>query len=158
MYVIAAILIGVGLIGAVLPLLPGLPLIFGGIWILAALDGYRHLGRWWLIGIGVVGAIGLLMDVLAGALGAKRVGASGRAVSGALLGTIVGLFFGLPGLVLGPFLGALLGELASGNSVLRSTQVGLGTWVGLIFGAIAKLVASVMMIALAGAGWWWGGG
>jgi uncharacterized protein len=155
LYVIAAVLIAAGLVGAVLPLLPGIPLIFGGIWLIAAVDHYRHLGFGWLLGIGVVGAIGLLMDLLAGALGAKRLGASPRAVWGALLGTLIGMFLGLPGLLLGPFLGALLGELSAGNSVLRSAHVGVSTWVGLIFGTIIKLVVSITMVALFGAGWWW---
>src|ERR1700744_4910488 len=138
LYVVAAALLAVGLVGAVVPFLPGIPLIFGGIWLIAGVDHYRHLGLWWLLGIALVGTIGLLMDLLAGALGAKRVGASPRAVWGALLGTVVGIFFGLPGLILGPFLGALLGELAGGNSVLRSAHVGVGTWVGLLFGTIIK--------------------
>jgi uncharacterized protein len=155
LYIIGAVLIVVGLVGAIVPLLPGIPLIFGGIWLIAAVDHYQHLGVGWLLGIGAVGAIGLLMDLIAGALGAKRVGASPRAVWGTLLGTIVGLFFGLPGLLLGPFVGALLGELAAGNSVLRSAHVGIGSWVGLVFGTIIKLVVSVMMVAMFGAAWWW---
>ena len=153
--IIGALLIAVGLVGAIVPMLPGIPLIFGGIWLIAAVDHYQHLGIGWLIGIGAVGAVGLLMDLIAGALGAKRVGASPRAVWGTLLGTVVGLFFGLPGLLLGPFIGALLGELAAGNSVLRSAHVGASTWMGLIFGTIIKLVVSVMMVAMFGAAWWW---
>jgi uncharacterized protein YqgC (DUF456 family) len=152
---IAATLIAIGLVGAVVPVLPGIPLIFAGIWLIAAVDGYRHLGLWWLLGIAAVGTIGLILDLLASALGAKRVGASPQAVSGALLGTAIGIFFGLPGLLFGPFLGAVLGELSSGKSVLRSTQVGVAAWVGLIFGALVKLVASLVMVALFGAGWWW---
>ena len=155
LYVIAAVLIAAGLVGAVVPLLPGIPLIFGGIWLIAAVDQYRHLGFGWLLGIGIVGAVGLLMDLLAGALGAKRLGASPRAVWGALLGTIIGMFFGLPGILFGPFVGALLGELAAGKSVLRSAHVGASTWIGFIFGTLIKLVVSLMMLALAGAGWWW---
>jgi uncharacterized protein YqgC (DUF456 family) len=108
-----------------------------------------------LAGIALVGVVGLTIDLVAGALGAKRVGASQRAVWGALLGTLVGLFFGLPGLLLGPFLGAVLGELAAGSSILRSTHVGASAWIGLIFGTMIKLVASVTMVALFGAGWWW---
>lgn len=153
--VIAVTLISVGLIGAIIPAMPGIPLIFGGIWLIAWADQYHHLGKWWLLGIAVIGGVGLVVDLLAGALGAKRVAASPRAVWGALLGTVIGLFFGLPGLLLGPFLGAVAGELAAGNSVLRSAHVGVGTWIGLLFGTLVKLVASLMMVALAGAGWWW---
>ena len=155
LYVIAAALIVVGLVGAIVPTLPGIPLIFGGIWLIAGVDRYHHLGLWWLLGIAVVGAIGLTLDLLAGALGAKRMGASKQAVWGALVGTVIGLFFGLPGLLVGPFVGAALGELAAGNSILRSTDVGMSAWFGLIFGTIIKLVSSLMMVALFGAGWWW---
>jgi uncharacterized protein YqgC (DUF456 family) len=155
LYVIAGALIVIGLVGTIVPALPGIPLIFGGIWLIAGVDRYRHLGLWWLLGIAVVGAIGLTVDLLAGALGAKRVGASKQAVWGALVGTVVGLFFGLPGLLLGPFVGGALGELAAGNSILRSTDVGMSAWFGLIFGTIIKLVSSLIMVALFGAGWWW---
>ena len=97
----------------------------------------------------------MALDLIAGALGAKRVGASPRAVAGALIGTLIGVFFGLPGLLLGPFFGAVAGELASGNSMLRSAHVGVSAWVGLIFGALVKLVASLTMVGLFGAAWWW---
>jgi uncharacterized protein YqgC (DUF456 family) len=158
LYLIAAALIVSGLIGAMVPALPGIPLIFGGIWLIAVVDHYHHLGLWWLLGIGAVGAFGLTLDLLASALGVRRVGASKQAVWGALVGTVIGLFFGLPGLLLGPFLGAVLGELTAGNSVLRSTHVGVSAWVGLIFGTIIKLVSSLVMVALFGAGWWWNRG
>jgi len=153
--VIGAALIATGLIGALVPALPGIPLIFGGIWLIAGVDRYRHLGFWWLLGIALVGVIGLTIDLLAGALGAKRVGASKQAIGGALAGTVVGVFFGLPGLLIGPFVGAVLGELAAGNSVQRSTAVGVSAWIGLLFGTLIKLVASIIMVALSGAGWWW---
>ncbi len=158
LYVVAAIMIVAGVGGSIVPALPGIPLIFAGIWLIAGVDRYRHLGLWWLLGIAAVGAIGLTLDLLAAALGAKRVGASQQAVWGALLGTVIGLFFGLPGLLLGPFVGAVLGELAAGNGVLRSTHVGASAWLGLIFGTIVKLVASFMMVALFGAAWWWNRG
>jgi uncharacterized protein YqgC (DUF456 family) len=158
LYVAAAALIVVGLIGAIVPALPGIPLIFGGIWLIAAVDHYQHLGLWWLLAVAGVGAVGLTLDLFAGALGAKRVGASKQAVWGALAGTVIGVFFGLPGLFLGAFFGAVLGELSAGNSVLRSAHVGVSAWVGLIFGSIIKLVSSVTMLALFGAGWWWNRG
>src|ERR1035438_5849301 len=157
-YGIGAALIVAGLAGAIVPTLPGIPLIFGGIWLIAGVDRYHHVGRWWLLGIAVVGAVGMTLDLLAGALGAKRVGASKQAVWGALAGTVIGILFGLPGLLLGPFFGAVLGELSAGNSVLRSTHVGMSAWFGLIFGTIIKLVSSLMMVALFGAAWWWNHG
>ncbi|HUH56326.1 MAG TPA: DUF456 domain-containing protein [Rhodanobacter sp.] len=150
LYVLAAALIVGGLLGSILPVLPGIPMVFGGIWLAAAVDGYRHLGVWWLVVIGVLGVAGIAVDFVASTLGAKRVGASRRALWGAALGTVVGMFFGIPGLLVGPFAGALIGELASGNSVLRATHVGVGTWLGLLFGTLVKLVISFVMVGLFG--------
>jgi len=156
--VMAGALIALGLACAIIPTAPGIPMIFIGIWLIAGIDHYHHVGFWWLIVIAAVGAVALGIDLLAGVLGVKRVGASKQAVFGALVGTLLGLFFGLPGLLLGPFLGAVVGELAAGGSVQRSTNVGIGAWLGLLFGTIIKLVSSVIMVALLGAAWWWNRG
>jgi len=155
LFLIAAALIAIGLCGAIVPALPGIPLLFCGIWLAAYADAYRHLGWGSLAVIALVGAIGMALDLVSGALGAKRVGASSRAVWGALLGTLVGLFFGLPGLLLGPFLGAVVGELSASSSVERAARVGVNAWIGFLLGTVAKLVASVSMVGLAVAAWWW---
>jgi uncharacterized protein YqgC (DUF456 family) len=123
-------------------------MIFGGIWLAAAVDGYRHLGTGWLVVIGVLGALGVAVDFIAGAMGARRVGASARALWGATIGTVAGMFLGIPGLILGPFVGALLGELSAGTSALRSAHVGAGTWIGLLAGTLVKLVISFLMVGL----------
>ncbi|WP_430390867.1 DUF456 domain-containing protein [Dyella sp. 20L07] len=153
LYVLAALLMVAGLAGNILPALPGIPMIFGGIWLAAAVDQYRHLGVWWLVTIGVLGLVGVIVDFVASTLGAKRVGASRLALWGAALGTIVGMFFGIAGLLLGPFIGAIIGELASGTSVLRSAHVGAATWIGLLFGTLVKLVLSFVMIGLFAFAW-----
>jgi uncharacterized protein YqgC (DUF456 family) len=153
LYALAIALILGGLIGTVLPTLPGIPMIFGGIWLAAALDDYQHLGVSWLIVLGLLAAFGVSMDFIAASLGAKRVGASSMAIWGASIGTFIGMFLGIPGLILGPFVGALAGELISSKSVLRSAHVGVGTWLGLLFGTLVKLVLSVVMVALAAGVW-----
>lgn len=153
LYLLAAALIIGGLAGSIIPALPGLPMIFGGIWLTAAVDDYRHLGLWWLLIIGGLGTAGVIIEFIASTLGAKRVGASRLALWGASMGTLAGMFLGIPGLILGPFIGALLGELASGTSVLRSAHVGVGTWIGLLFGTLMKLVISFMMVGLFGLAW-----
>ncbi|MEO5813359.1 MAG: DUF456 domain-containing protein [Rhodanobacter sp.] len=150
LYLLAAVLMVGGLAGAILPILPGIPMLFGGIWLAAAVDNYQHLGKWWLLAIGLLGAVGVAVDFVAGAMGAKRVGASPRALWGAGAGTLLGMFFGIPGLIFGPFAGALLGELASGTSALRSAHVGAATWIGLLFGTLLKLVISCIMLGLFG--------
>jgi uncharacterized protein YqgC (DUF456 family) len=150
LYVLAAALIVGGLAGAILPILPGVPMIFGGIWLAAAVDGYRHLGWGWLVAIGIVAALGIAVDFISGSLGAKKIGASPRALWGAGIGTTIGMFFGLPGLLIGPFAGAVIGELWSGKSILRSAHVGVSTWFGMLLGIVAKVVLSFLMIGMAG--------
>lgn len=141
-------LVAIGMAGAVLPALPGVPMVFIGLWLGAWIDGYSRVGTGTLIVLGVLTALTLLIDFVASALGAKRVGASAKAVTGAVLGSIVGLFFGLPGIILGPFVGAVLGELAAQRNFDHATRVGIATWMGLLFGAIAKLVVSLVMVGI----------
>jgi uncharacterized protein YqgC (DUF456 family) len=149
LYVLAALLIIGGVAGAILPVLPGVPMIFGGIWLAAAVDEYQHLGWGWLLAIGAVAVLGIAVDFVSASLGAKKIGASPRALWGAGIGTTVGMFFGIPGLLIGPFAGAVIGELWSGKSILRSAHVGISTWFGMLLGVIAKVVLSFLMIGMA---------
>jgi uncharacterized protein len=150
LYLLSALLIVGGIAGAILPVLPGIPMIFGGIWLAAAVDEYHHLGWGWLIAIGIVGAVGVALDFVSASLGAKKLGATPRALWGAGIGTTVGMFFGIPGLIIGPFAGAVVGELSSGKSILRSAHVGVSTWVGMLVGVLAKVVISFLMLGMAG--------
>ena len=147
-FVLAGILILVGLAGAVVPVLPGVPLVFGGMLLAAWADHFRHIGTITLILLGILAALALLVDFLAGMLGAKRVGASTRALWGASIGMLAGFFFGLPGVLLGPFLGAVAGELSAGGRLDRATHVGIGTWIGLLFGTLAKLALCFTMLGV----------
>jgi uncharacterized protein len=146
--VIAALLIVAGLAGAVLPALPGVPLVFAGMLLAAWADHFQHVGAITLSILGVLCVIALLVDFVAGLLGAKRVGASPRALWGAMFGTIIGLFFGIAGLLLGPFVGAVAGELTAGSKVEKATKVGVGTWLGLLFGTLAKLALCFTMLGI----------
>lgn len=150
---LAIVLVLGGLIGAVYPMLPGPPLVFAGLWLGAYADQYQHAGFKTLVLIAVLGGVGVLLDFVAASFGAKRVGASPLAVTGATLGTIVGLFFGIPGLLLGPFLGAVLGELYAQQTLHQAAKSGLGTWLGLLLGTIAKLALSFMMIGVFAFAW-----
>jgi len=147
-YLVAAILVIVGLIGTVLPALPGVPLVFCGLLLAAWTDGFAHAGVFTLFVLGALTVLALAIDFVAGMLGAKKVGASRYAVIGAALGTLLGLFFGLPGLLLGPFVGALLGELVAGGTLRKATGVGVGAWLGFLVGAVAKLGVCFAMLGI----------
>ena len=158
-YMIAAVLVLVGLIGTVLPALPGLPLVFVGMLLAAWAGDFEQVGILMLVVLGVLTLVSLAVDFWATALGAKRVGASRKAIIGAVLGTFAGLFFGPLGLVLGPFVGALAGELLhrrrlGGSDLGDAAKIGLGTWLGILFGIVLKLGLAFAMVGLFALDWW----
>lgn len=147
-YLAAGLLVVVGLAGTILPALPGVPLVFAGMWLAAWVGDYGRIGTWTVVLLGVLAGLAVLLDFVAGILGARRVAASPAALWGAAIGTVVGLFFGLAGLLLGPFIGALVGELSSGGTLGRSTRVGVATWIGLLFGTLGKIALSFTMLGI----------
>lgn len=158
-YLLAAALIVIGLAGTVLPALPGLPLVFGGMLLAAWAGDFEQVGIPMLVLLGLLTLLSLGIDLWATALGAKRVGASRKAVIGAVLGTIVGLAFGPFGLLLGPFAGALSGELLHRRSVGAqhlgdAARIGFGTWMGILFGVVLKLGLAFAMLGLFALAWW----
>lgn len=157
-YLLAAILVTVGLLGTVLPVLPGLPLVFGGMLLAAWAGGFEQIGVATIIVLGLLTLVSLGIDFWATAVGAKRVGASRKAVAGAVLGTLAGLFFGPLGVFVGPFAGALAGELAHRRSLGQrdlgdAAKIGFGTWLGIVFGAALKLALAFAMIGLFAIAW-----
>lgn len=154
-YVFAGILIVVGVLGVVVPVLPGLPLVFLGMWLAAWAGGYEQVGVAMLLLLGLLTALSLGVDLLATVFGAKRVGASRQALVGAALGTLFGLFLGLVGIFVGPFVGALAGEWLHGRRLGHATRVGMGTWLGIVFGAVLKLALAFAMLGLFLFALWW---
>lgn len=147
-YILGGLLMLVGIIGIVLPALPGVPLMFAGMLMVAWAGDFSLLGPGMLVVLGVLTLLSVLLDVLAGLIGAQRVGASRLALAGAAIGTVVGLFFGLIGVVFGPFIGAFLGELAYSRKSTLATRVGVGTWIGLLLGTIAKIGIAFLMLGV----------
>ena len=141
-------LIIVGFLGIVLPVLPGVPLMYAGMVLAAWSDGFERIGWLSLTVLGVLTLISVIVDVASSALGAQRVGASRRAIWGALIGALIGLFFGLPGLILGPFIGAVIGEFSVHGRMHAAGKVGVATWVGLIFGTLVKIAIGFSMLGV----------
>ncbi|MCU0539591.1 MAG: DUF456 domain-containing protein [Desulfobacterales bacterium] len=147
-WVLAALLILAGLAGTLLPALPGAPLVFAGLLTAAWADGFQRVGGAVLIVLAGLTALSFLVDLIAASLGAKRAGASRSALIGAAIGTVVGLFFGIAGIVIGPFIGAVAGEFLSRGSAAGAGRVGAWTWVGFIFGTLVKLVLAFTMVGI----------
>ena len=157
-YLIAAALVVIGLIGTVLPALPGLPLVFAGMLLAAWAGGFEQIGVATVVVLGLLTLASLAIDFWATALGAKRVGASRLAIIGAIVGTFAGLLFVPVGIFVGPFAGALIGELLHGRRLGmghlgQATKVGAGTWLGIVFGVVLKLTLAFAMIGLFAVAW-----
>jgi uncharacterized protein len=147
-YLLGSGMILAGLAGTILPLLPSTPLMFAGMLLLAWHENFVRLAWPSLSLLLILMLISSVLDYLAGAIGAKRVGASQYAIWGALIGSIVGLLGGLPGLILGPFLGAAAGELYARKDVMQAGKVGLASGIGMLLGAIAKVGFALAMLGV----------
>jgi uncharacterized protein len=146
LWIAASVLIAIGAVGLVLPVLPGAPLIFIGALLAAWAEDFQYLGPWSLVLLGALAALAVAVDFIASAFGAKRFGASGRAVAGATIGALVGIFFGPVGVLVGPFVGAVLGELTVRRSLAAAGRAGVGAALGLALGTAAKLAIAFAMI------------
>lgn len=152
-YLLATLLVLVGIAGVILPALPGIPLVFGGLLLAAWADGFAHVGWLPLTVLGLLTLLSFGVDILATVVGAKRVGASSKALWGTFIGSIAGLFFMPIGLFAGPLLGALLGEYWHTRELGRSTKVGLATWLGIALGVALKMALVVAMLGLFAFAW-----
>ena len=148
LWICSVALVLVGLAGVVFPALPGTVLIFAGLLLGAWIDDFSRVGPWPLTLIAILGLASYLVDFVAAALGANRVGASKRAVVGAALGTLLGLPLGLPGVIFGPLLGAVLGEWTAHRDYKRAGQVGLAAWIGFLVGTAVKIALAFSMVAV----------
>jgi uncharacterized protein len=145
---IALFVMFIGLAGSILPGLPSTPIV-----LIAAIGhrlyfGSASVGNFVLVLLVLLTLFSLLVDYLASMVGAKKLGATWRGALGAVIGALIGLFFSLPGIVLGPFLGALLFEMAAGRAFNEAARAGMGAVLGLLAGAIGKLACCVAMMAL----------
>lgn len=137
-----------GFIGSIVPFLPGPPLV-----LIAAIGHRLWFGEHsasvsillYLTGLTVAA---LLLDHFASVYGAKRFGATWRGLTGAFVGGVVGIFFNIPGIIIGPFIGAMLFELLGGYKIDKASRAGLGATIGVLGGIIGKCAISIVMIGL----------
>ena len=142
--VIAFVFILIGFIGCIVPGLPGTPIAYAGLWIAQATDRVDFSWQFLLIW-GVVVVIISVLDYLVPAWGTKHYGGTKWGVWGSTIGVFVGLFFGARGVILGPLVGAIIGELLAGKELQAALKAGWGSFVGILFGTILKLIACGLM-------------
>lgn len=134
----------VGMVGCIIPALPGVPLAYAALWLLHATDKVQFSWQFLLVW-GLVVLIVQVLDYIIPAWGTKRTGGSKAGVWGSTIGLIVGLFLGPWGIILGPFVGAVVGELMVGKNTQEALRSGWGSFVGLLTGTILKLVCCGLM-------------
>ena len=147
-WVLAVLLVVIGMVGIVLPALPGTLLIFAGLLLAAWADGFMRVGAGTIVLLGILTVGSYFVDVAAMALGMKRLGTTKRAMAGAALGSIAGLFFGLPGLIIGPFAGAVVGELTAHRDLGRAGRAGIAAWLGFLIGTVVKVGLAFAMVGI----------
>jgi uncharacterized protein YqgC (DUF456 family) len=147
--VLGVLIVGAGIVSLALPLVPGVAIIFLGIVVVAWADDFTRIGPWMLGTLLALTLVAMVADNVAGMFGAKRAGASGWGVLGAGVGALVGLPFGLPGVVLGPAVGALAFEYLKNPDLARAGKAGLGGLVGFVLAVVAKAVFGLTLVGLA---------
>lgn len=146
LWIPAVVLVVAGLLGLLLPVLPDTPLIFAGLLLGAWADHFHRVGPWTLTFLGFLALLGWGIDLLAGYLGARVAGAHRRALGGAMVGTLVGLWFGLPGLILGPMIGAGLGEASARRGLGQVIKSSLGAGLGFLMALALRIACAFVMI------------
>ncbi len=147
--IVALALVVIGIWGTIIPALPGIALIFSGYLVWGIASGWKDYGTTTVLVMGIITVISYVLDYYAGAIGAKTFGASRGGVWGAMIGAILGfIFFNLPGLVIGPFIGALVGELLMGRSHQEAFRAGWGAFLGFLAGSLMRVTIGVVMALL----------
>ncbi|HBZ58158.1 MAG TPA: DUF456 domain-containing protein [Sutterella sp.] len=141
-------LIVIGLIGTVVPALPGIPCIFIGIALIAWAGNFERLGWMGLTLCAVLSVVGLAVDWIAQAMGAKKAGATKYGMAGALVGTFIGLMMGIWGILFMPLVGAFVGEFIAQRNLRVAGGVGLATWLGMLVGAAIKIAIAFTLVGI----------
>jgi uncharacterized protein YqgC (DUF456 family) len=146
--IVAILLVAIGIAGIVLPLLPGVPLVFAGLLLAASIDSFAKVSILTMVIIGVIAGLAWVVDFVSSMLTAKKAGASKQAMWGAGIGALLGILGGIPGLIIGPAVGAIIGEIIANKDTSRATTVGLAAGLGFVLALVLKIVLTLTMLAI----------
>ena len=138
------ILILAGVVGSIVPVLPGPPLSFIGLLLLQFKEEQAFTWKF-IIVWGIVTVVITVLDYIFPSIGTKKYGGSRWGIIGCFAGFVVGLFFGIPGVILGPFIGALLGEVLGRKDFQTALRPAFGSFIGFLVGTVMKLIAALVM-------------
>ena len=148
LWILVALLIVVGVAGTVLPALPGVILVLAGIVLGAWIDDFTRVSGTTVAVVSVLAIAAWVIEYAAGVMGAQKAGASKEAIVGALIGTVLGIFTGLWGLLFLPLIGAVAGQYMVDRDMIRARNVGIATWLGMAIGTLAKIAITFLMIGI----------
>ena len=147
-WLIAIVLMAVGLIGTLLPVIPGTTVILAAAILHQVMLGTaKSLGWWNIAALVLLTLLSYGLEFAAGYFGAKRFGATKWGAFGAVIGAIAGIFFPFPGLIVGPIVGAIAGELVAGKRLVSAGRAGWGTLLGNLVGMLGKLTIGLVMVS-----------
>lgn len=147
-WLIAIVLMAVGLIGTLLPVVPGAIIILAAAVLHQLMLGSEKSVGWWNIAaLVLLTLLSYALEFAGGYFGAKRFGATKWGAFGAMIGAIVGLFYPFPGLIVGPVIGAIAGELIAGKRLVSAGRAGWGTLLGNLAGMLGKLTIALVMVS-----------
>ena len=146
-FIASLVIMLVGLAGTVLPVLPGIVLIYLGYLVYGLLTSWQRYGAGTMTFWGAVTGATLVLDYCAPMLGARRSSSSILGIWGSFAGAVIGLvLFGLPGLIAGTFSGAVIGELMARRPAGEALRSGRGALVGILAGSLLKVVVGLIMV------------
>jgi hypothetical protein len=145
----ALIVMAIGVIGVILPILPGLPLVWGAAFAYGYFTGFKVITQTYLLNFGLASAALIILDFVFRSFGAQKMGSSKWGMFGAFLGMVVGIVIGtLPSLILGSLVGATLFEMMLGKGLLKSLSAGCGTFIAFLIGTILQLALALVMVGV----------
>ena len=142
--ILGTICIIIGVLGSLLPILPGPPISYAGV-LLLHFTQYAQYSTRFLILFAILTAVVAVLDYVIPVWGTKKFGGSKYGTWGATIGVVVGIFMGPVGMIAGPFIGAVVGEMIYGKKSNEAFRAGLGSFIGFITGTLMKIVLSVIL-------------
>jgi hypothetical protein len=153
LYLVGLALVALGIAGLVVPALPGALFLVLGVVLIAWAEGFERIGWPTIVIAAVLAALMTIVDWVASLLGAKKMGASAWGLVGAGLGLVLGMFFGLPGILLGPPVGAFALEFAKDPAFKRAARAGAGVALGFLLGTAGKLALAAVLVGVLAWAW-----
>lgn len=147
-FIVALLIMAIGLAGIILPILPGTPIIFAGALLYAIVTGFRTISFELILIFAGLTAISLIMDYIANYFSVRKMGGGKAGAIGAVLGLIIGIFVHWLAIIILPFLFAVLFEVIAGRRAGRALKAGTGAWIGLLVGGVFRFAIGCVMIGL----------